>query len=454
MLDESIFKAYDIRGIYPSSLNEDLAYKLGLAYAKLLRQENPNKENLNIVVGYDMRLSSESLYESLTNGLIDMGVNVINIGLVSTPTFYFAVSYYNYDGGIQISASHNPKEYNGFKMTRAKALPISSETGIYWLRDQVKENIFELSDVKGKIIEKENVLQDHVNYALDYIDLSNLKPIHIVIDAANAMGAQFLDKFFKKLPCKITKMNFELDGTFPSHEADPMKDENIKDLKEMVLAKQADFGIATDGDGDRIFFIDNKGELISPALVRGLIAKILLRENPNSKVCYDVRPGKITYDLIVENDGIPIQTRVGHSLIKEKAISEDAIFAGESSGHFFLKMPHGYYEAPMIVTALLLDEFSKSNVSISDYITPYNRYFHTGELNFDVADKDAVIKKIKEYYKNETIETLDGVSIINKEWWFNIRPSNTESKLRLNLEAISDKIMNEKKLEVVNVIKS
>lgn len=300
---DKIFKAYDIRGIYPDELNDDFAYKLGLAYGKMLKNENASKSVLNIVVGYDMRLSSPALFDSLVKGLLDIGVNVINIGLTSTPTFYFAVAKYEYDGGIQISASHNPKEYNGFKMTRKRAIPISGETGILTLKELVKENKFDLAKEKGKLSEKENIIDEHVDYALNYFNYEITKPFKIVIDTANAMGGPLLDKMFQKTNCQVKKIFFELDGNFPNHEADPMKDENNQSLCQTVIEEKADLGIATDGDSDRVFFIDNKGKMISPALIRGLLSKILLQKYPNSKVCYDIRPGKITYDLIKENGG-------------------------------------------------------------------------------------------------------------------------------------------------------
>jgi len=453
MLNQEIFKAYDIRGVYNVDFDDEFAYKLGLAYAKLLKKEN-YKEDLTIVVARDMRVSSPYLKNFLIRGLIDSGVNVIDINLASTPTFYFAVANYGYDGGIMVSASHNPKEYNGFKMTRAKAGPISGDSGIYTLRDFILEDDFEISETKGKIELKKDCLVDQIKYELDFSDLSKIKKMKIVIDTANGMGSQYLQELFKHLPsCEVIEMNYELDGTFPAHEADPLKEENMKDLQAKVLEVGADLGISTDGDGDRIFFVDDTGKTINQSIIRGLLAKVFLQDKPGSKVCYDIRPGKITYDLIIENGGIPIVTRVGHSLIKEQALEENAYFAGESSGHFFLNMDIGCFEVPMIVTLKMLIEFSQVNMKVSEYIKQYQKYFHSGEINRIVDSKEKVFQVLKEKYSNAKISELDGVTVEYDNFWFNVRGSNTEPKIRLNLEAISKEIMEEKRDEVLKLIK-
>ena len=315
----SIFKAYDIRGVYPSELNEEIIYNIGRAYADILKEEL-KKDNIKMVVCRDMRLSSPQLSEKLIEGITDQGVDVVDIGLGSTPTFYFAVANYGYDGGMQVSASHNPKEYNGIKIVKARAYPVGYDTGIDEIEKRVKENKFEKAETKGNVEKKENVVDDHVEYALKFADIEKIKPFTVVADVANAMGAHYLEKLFEKLPCKLIKMNFKLDGTFPSHQANPYNDKNIVDIKKKVIEEKADLGIATDGDGDRIFFIDDRGELIEPGIVRGLLSKIFLKENPGATICYDIRPGKITYDMIVENGGKPVVTKVGHSLIKAQAI--------------------------------------------------------------------------------------------------------------------------------------
>jgi phosphomannomutase len=450
----SIFKAYDIRGIYPKEINEDIIYKIGRAYADILKEEL-RKEDIKIVVGRDMRLSSPQLTKKLIEGITEQGVDVVDIGLSSTPTFYFAVAYYGYDGGMQVSASHNPKQYNGVKIVKTKAYPVGYDTGINEIEKRVNENNFKQSDKKGNVERKEDVVDDEVNYSLKFADINKIKPFKVVADAANAMGAHYLEKLFEKLPCELIKMNFELDGTFPVHEADPYKEENIKDLKKKVVEEKADLGIATDGDGDRIFFVDDKGELAEPGIVRGLLSKIFLKEEPGATICYDIRPGKITEDMILEYKGKPSVTKVGHSLIKAQAIKENAIFAGESSGHFFVRMEHGLFEVPMIITLKLLEDISLENKKFSEILKPLKRYYHSGEINSEVDDKEGKMKELAEKYKDaKNISWLDGVTIEYDDFWFNVRPSNTESLLRLNLEAKSKEIMKQKKDEVLKIIRS
>lgn len=453
-VNPNIFKAYDIRGIYGQDFDEKMAYDLGLAYGQMRAQELNFKTNIKIVAGADMRLSSPLLLENLIAGLRDSGAEIIDIGLASTPTFYFSVAHYNYDGGILVSASHNPKEYNGFKLVRAKAAPISKETGIFTLRDMVLTGGLKKSEHVGSVTKQAGVLSAQVKHDLAYADLSKIKPFKIVIDPANSMGATYFDELFKYAPGEIIKMNWELDGTFPAHEADPFKEENIHSLGEKVLATGADLGIATDGDGDRIFFVDNAGRPVEPGITRAILCKIFLRENPGAKIAYDIRPGRITLDTIMENGGTPIVTRVGHSLIKEKALAEGAVFAGESSGHFFLNMgADGCYEVPLIVTLKILAELSQSHLTFADYIKPYQRYAHSGEINSRVADVDGKIKEIKEKYSNGEQNDLDGITIEYPDFWFNVRPSNTEPLLRLNLEAKTKELMEKKRDEILEIIK-
>jgi phosphomannomutase len=452
-INQKIFKAYDIRGVYGEDFDEDFAYRLGLAYVAMRKKET-DSEKLKIVIAKDMRLSSDSLHSALSKGLIAGGADVYDIGLNSTPTFYFAVAFYNYDGGIIVSASHNPAKYNGFKMVRDKALPIGEGTGMEDLKDLVLSNDLKEVDNKGKLETLNDVLETQIQYDLEYIKKERVKPFKVVVDAANSMGAPYCRELFKYIPAQLIELNFELDGTFPNHEADPLKEENLKQLEEKVVEEKADLGIATDGDGDRVFFIDEKGKSINQAVIRGLLAKIFLEDKPGAKIGYDVRPGKITEDLIIENGGVPVVTRVGHSLIKQQAINEGIYFAGESSGHFFLNMDIGCFEVPVIVILKLLSLFSESDQLISKQVDPYNTYFHSGEINSLVADKNSVLEAIKEKYSDSEINTIDGVSIKYEDYWFNVRASNTEDKIRLNLEARDKKTMEEKTQEVLDIIKS
>ena len=465
MVDKTIFKAYDIRGVYPSQLNEETAYRIGRAYTKFIKREyaqgvpaggNTEKEKLQIVIGADMRLSSPTLKEKLIKGVIDEGANVIDLGLVSTPTFYFAVAFYGYDGGILTTASHNPKEYNGFKMVRHNALPVSGNTGITEIRNMVVENNFAEVDesIKGEIILKQNVLQEQMKEELKYGNIEKIKPFKIVVDTANGMGALYIEELFKEIPCELVKLNFDLDGSFPAHEADPLKEENKEQLKQKVLEEKADLGITTDGDGDRVFFVDDKGQSIDQPIIRGLLAKIFLQETPNAKIGYDIRPGRVTRDMILENGGVPVLTRVGHSLIKEQSIKEGVLFAGESSGHFFLDVKIGFYEVPVIMILKLLEYFSNINVEISEYVKQYKKYYNSGEINFTVKNPAEIAEKLEEKYSTGTINKLDGLTIEYPEFWFNVRSSNTQPLLRLNLEAVNKEIMGKKRDEVSDFIMS
>ena len=452
-IDTSIFKAYDIRGIYPDQLHKGLAYRLGRAYAHLIQSENKGKD-LTIVVGRDMRLSSPELKQSLIRGLTDSNVNVVDIGLVSTPTFYFAVAFYGYDGGIQCSASHNPKQYNGFKIVRSKAVPVSGDTGMKDLAKLVKDNQFKPVSNKGTVTKKTGVVEDLVKDQTQKVDLKAIKPFKIAVDTANAMGVLDIEAMFKDLPCKLVKLNFKLDGTFPSHEADPFKDENLKVVQDAVKKQGCDLGISIDGDGDRYFFVDETGELIRQEILRGIMAKLALEEHPGATVCYDIRPGRITKDMIESVGGKSSVTRVGHSLIKEQMIKENAIFGGESSGHFFYKFDYGVFESPVVYTLKLLEFLSKQNKPASEVMKPYRKYHHSGEINSKVKSVPDKLEEIAKKYSDGEISRLDGVTVTYEDHWFNVRGSNTEPKIRLNLEAIDQKTMETKRDEVLNLIRS
>lgn len=451
-IDESVFKAYDLRGIYPEQIDGDFAYLLGRGYSAFLLGKKP--EAKCVVVGQDMRLSSPELSERLKQGILDSGLNVVEIGLSSTPTFYFAVAYYGYDGGIQVSASHNPKEYNGFKIVLEKSYPVGKNTGI----NEIKSIILKGEFIKKETVEKpaifkeDGVLEDLMNEQLANIELEKIKKFKIVIDASNAMGSVDMEAFFSRVPGEIIKLNFDLDGSFPVHQADPMQDENIELLRQEVIKNKADFGIAIDGDADRYFLVDENGEPLRQEVLRAIMAKIELQKNPGSVVCYDIRPGKITQDVIEEMKGDPIVTPVGHSLIKEIMIENDASFGGESSGHYFYKEHYGTFEMPVVLLSRFLLFLSLENKPFSEVMKPYKKYFHSGEINRKVKDTKTVIDKIKEKYKDGSISEIDGISIEYPDFWFNVRASNTEPLVRLNLESVSPEITEAKVKEVMKVI--
>ncbi|KUK79619.1 MAG: Phosphomannomutase [Microgenomates bacterium 39_7] len=451
-IDFSAFKAYDIRGLYPDQVNTDVAKLLGQAYVQLLQQENPDK-SLNIVVSRDMRPSSEELEQALVEGITSAGANVVQIGLNTTPTFYFAVAYYQHDGGIQITASHNPSEYNGFKLVRDRARPVGEGTGMEDIVQLIKENNFRQPKKTGKVVKLKSVMNDQIKFVSKLVNLDKIKPLKIVVDAGNSVGALDMKAIFKELPCELIPLYFELDGTFPNHDADPLKPENIEDLQKEVLKQKADLGIALDGDGDRMFFVDEKGEEVPQAILRGMMAQIELQNNPGATVCYDIRPGKVTRDMIDEAGGKPVITRVGHSLIKAKMEETGAIFGGESSGHYFYKFEFGTFDTPLVLLVKFLNHISQEDKPISAIVKPYKRYSHSGEINSMVDDKNKVIEKLAQEYADAEISRLDGITITYDDFWFNVRPSNTEPKLRLNLEAINDKIMAEKRDEVLAIIR-
>lgn len=452
-IDPSIFKAYDIRGTYPTQLDEETAYRVGRAFSQILQKENPGKQ-LDIVVSSDMRISSPQLKEKVVAGIIDSGFNVIDIDMTTTPAFYFGVAYYGYGGGIQVSASHNPKEYNGFKMVRAKAIPVSGDSGIEEIRDLCVKNEFSATTKKGTITTLSGVVEKMVEVERAKTDWKSIKPFKIVIDTANGMGSLDIDAMFKDLPCKLIKLNFTPDGTFPVHAPDPLVDENLKQLKEEIIKQKADFGISPDGDADRYFFVDEKGNTLRQEILRGIMAQISLKEHPGATVCYDIRPGKITKDMIEEAGGKASVTRVGHSLIKEQMIEENAVFGGESSGHYFYQFPFGTFEAPVSLVMRFLIFLTQQNKPFSQIITPLQRYYHSGEINSKVPDPQGKIKAIIEKYKDAQQSTLDGITIEYPDYWFNVRASNTEPVLRLNLEAKARELMEQKRDEVLALIRS
>lgn len=453
-LDPRIFKAYDIRGIYPEQLDEEGAKHVALGFATWLKRQRSKQKNLTVVVGRDMRTSSPSLHKHVIAGLVESGVQVMDIGLASTPTLYFAVAYHGYDGGIQVSASHNPKEYNGLKLVRERAVAIGRETGMNDLQDQILHGDFAPSFSPGRITKVASITELVFREQTKYLKISSMKPFTVVADAANAMGAVDIETMFQFLPGTLIPLNFQLDGSFPSHQPDPLDPENLQVLQEAVIKHKADIGIAPDGDGDRYFFIDDHGQVVRQEILRGIMAQVALQEHPGAKVCYDIRPGRITQDMIEAVGGRAVVTPVGHSLIKAVMVKENAIFGGESSGHYFYQFPYGTFEAPMVLVVRFLLWLSQQDKPLSAAIKPYQKYFHSGEINSSVSNPQAVLQKMKAQYSDAKISQLDGITVEYPEWWFNVRASNTEPLVRLNLEAKTQMLMREKQAEVLTLIRS
>lgn len=452
-LDPTIFKAYDIRGIYPDQIDEDAAEDIARGFATLIQHERADQE-LTIAVGRDMRLSSPTLHQRVIQGLLASGVNVVDVGLVSSPTFYFAVASHGYAGGMQISASHNPKDYNGLKMVRAAGVAISRDTGMADLKELVLGKKFIVPTRPGKLSNLTKVTEAAVREQTMEINLKRIKPLKIVVDAANAMGAVDIEAMFQGLPCTLIKLNFKLDGTFPVHQPDPLDPKNLEILQQAVQAHQADLGIAPDGDGDRVFFVDEQGHVIRQEILRGIMAQIELQEHPGATVCYDIRPGRITRDMIEAAGGKAVVTPVGHSLIKTVMIKSNAIFGGESSGHYFYRFPYGTFESPIVLIMKFLVWLSDQDQPVSAAIKPYQKYFHSGEINSKVVDVSEVLKRIQTQYADGQQNLLDGVTVEYDDWWFNVRGSNTEPLIRLNLEASTSALMRQKRDEVLGIIQA
>lgn len=447
-LKSEIFHAYDVRGIYPDEINEEAAYKIAQAYLKVFQPKGA------IVLGKDVRLSSPSLWIKAAKGITNAGYDVIDIGTISTDMLYFAVAKYDYGGGITISASHNPKEYNGMKFVREKAIAISADTGIMDIRDQALKNEEIIEPEKGEIIEKD-ILADYVKHCLSFIDPSVIKPIKIVADANFGMAGVVLKKMMAGLPVEIIELNFEPDGSFPKGRPDPMIPARREEVEELVRKEKADLGVAWDGDADRFFVFDENGKFINGYYLVAILAKYYLTKNKGAKIIGDVRLQWAIRDLAQELGGQYLVNKPGHSFIKDRMRKEDVIFAGENSGHFYFK-DNFYADNGMIPFLIILEILSRSGKPMSEIADEYRqKYFISGEINKEVKDKDKdkVLKLVEKQYKDGKIEKIDGVSVEFADWRFNLRKSNTEPVIRLNIEAKTQELVDKKVKELLELIK-
>lgn len=450
----SIFRAYDIRGIYPAEIDDDAVYAIGKGYATLLSRENPGKK-LTVAVGRDMRTSSPALQRRLIEGLLECGIDVHDMGLVSTPTFYFGVAFFNYDGGLQISASHSPKEWNGVKLTRARAASLSKESGIADIASLVTEARFVKADAPGILGSRNGVLDALVDEFLKLVPASRIKPFTVIADVANAMGGVDIEALFRKLECRLIPMNFDLDGTFPAHEADPQRPENIKDLQDRMRREKVDLGIATDGDGDRIFFLDETGQVVPSEIMAALLAEIELELHPGGAIVTDANPARTVEDIARRFGGRRVRSKVGHSYMKQVITRESAIFGGEAAGHYFYPLPYGAFETPVLLILKLLARMSEKNLPLSELVKPFRTYAHSGEINVRVGSREEVaasIQKVKEAYADGEQDFLDGISVTYPDYWFIVRGSNTEPMLRLNVEAKTEERVREETERLRRVI--
>ncbi len=455
-IDPTIFKAYDIRGIYPSQLNEEGIYKITKGIFTFIIKKLGQNKPPRIVLSYDGRLSTPSLVREVKKALIEAGAEIIEIGLSTTPTFYFALYYYGYDAGIQVSASHNPKEYNGVKFTintPEGLIKVGKNTGMEEVKEIILTENFTSLGTSGVIKTKEGVLEDHVEDAFQFLENPRIGKMKAVADSANAVGSLYLEALFNKLPCELIKMNFEIDGNFPAHQPDPLQFDTLVSLQKRVREEKADLGIAPDGDGDRVFFIDEKGVVIPASLVTALMTQEILKKYPGRKIVYDVRDTFNVENAIRKNGGVPILTCVGHAIITETMKKEKAIFAGENSGHYFFE-ENGYGENPLPIILTVLSVITREEKPISKILEPLKVSFESGEINFKTDRGEVIKQKVLEKYKDGKVSLLDGVSVDYPEWRFNLRISNTEPLLRLNVESLNRKLMEEKREELFKLIKN
>jgi phosphomannomutase len=441
-----IFKSYDIRGIYPDELNEPIAERIGRAFVDYLSAKT-------VAVGRDMRTSSQALFEAFARGATRQGADVIDLGLTSTDELYFSVGHFGYPAGAMITASHNPKEYNGFKLCREQAIALSADTGVFAIRDLVLRNAFSNASSPGRIIAKDP-LPAFVEHCLSFIDVSRLKALRMVIDAGNGMAGLIVPAVFSRLPIEVIPLYFDLDGNFPNHPASPIEPENMADLQAAVRAHGADLGAAFDGDADRVFITDERGELVGGDMVTALVAKMLLRKHPGATILYNLICSRSVPELIAAAGGHAVRTRVGHSIIKSVMREENAIFGGEHSGHFYFR-DHFYADSGLIALLVVLEFACLAGKRVSELLAPLDRRYRSGELNSRVADIGAKLREIEQHYRNaDSIDHLDGVTISFADWWCNIRPSNTEPLLRLNVEADNPQLLAKKRDEVLSLIRS
>lgn len=445
-IDPAIFKAYDIRGIYGQDLTDEIAYRIGRAAAQYLNVSE-------IAVGRDMRLSSPQLAAALIRGITDQGVNAVDLGMTTTDELYFAVGKFNFSAGVMITASHNPGKYNGMKFCRAQAFPISLESGLADIRDLAISGNYAVPARKGQVIQKD-VLDDFVQHALSFIDVSKIKPLKVVIDAGNGMAGLIMPRVFSHLPCELVPLYFDLDGSFPNHQASPIEPENMEDLQKKVREVGADLGAAFDGDADRMFPVDEKGNIVDGSMVTAIVSNSLLHKHPGSTILYNLIVSKSVPELVSSLGGTAVRTRVGHSYIKAEMRKLNAIYGGEHSGHFYFR-DNWFADSGLIAFLITLELVSIEGKPLSELLKPLDKGVRSGEINSVVNDVQGKLKALEEKFGKdaESVDHLDGITVDYGDWWFNVRPSNTEPLLRLNVEANNRELMKQKRDEVLAVIR-
>jgi phosphomannomutase len=448
VLDPKVFKAYDVRGLYPSELDEDGAYAIGRAYVEEF-------EPRRIAVGRDVRLSSPSMTRALVEGATDAGADVLDLGLVGTEMLYFAVGELELEGGVEVTASHNPKDYTGMKIVRRGALPVGGDSGLLQIRDRAMAIRDRSRGQTPGHVQEYDIWPGYVERVLSFVDLGAIDPLEVVIDAANGMAGVMLPPVLERLPIEAVRFFFEPDGTFPNHEPNPLLPENREFIMRKTVDEHADLGVAFDGDADRCFFVDDTGEFVPGDFATALLAESILEKEPGAKIIYDVRASWAVPDTIERAGGIPIVNRVGHAFIKHRMRQESAVFAGEVSGHYYFR-DFSQADSGVIPFLLMLELIAKKGRKLSEILGPFReRYFLTGELNTPVEDVAVKLQELKERFGPcGRVSHLDGLSVEGDDWHMNVRPSNTEPLLRLNLEARSPETMERKRDEVLAVIRA
>jgi len=446
-VDPSIFKAYDVRGVYGENLNEEVAYRIGRAVAQYLNVSD-------IAVGRDMRLSSPQIAAALIRGITDQGANAVDLGLTPTDGLYFAVGKFNYPAGIMITASHNPGKYNGMKFCRAEAFPISLDTGLAEIRDLAISGNFIEPQRKGEV-KKREIIDDFVNHALSFIDVKKIQPLKVVIDAGNGMAGLVMPRVFKYLPCELIPLYFELDGSFPNHPASPIEPENMMDVQRKVRETGADVGAAFDGDADRMFPVDEHGNLVDGSQVTAVVANSLLHKYPGATILHNLIVSKSVPELVTKLGGKAVRTRVGHSFVKADMRRVNGIFGGEHSGHFYFR-DNWYADSGLIALLIMLELISVEGKPLSEIIKPLDTWVRSGEINSTVADANAKLQALKAQFGKgaQSIDNLDGLTADYGNWWFNVRASNTEPLLRLNVEAKDQALLERKRDELLAFIRA
>jgi len=446
-IEPSIFKAYDVRGLAPGQLDGEVARRIGRAFVDYLGAKR-------IAVGRDMRGSSPELAASFIQGASSEGCSVVDIGVVGTDMLYYAVASADLDGGAMITASHNPKEWNGVKMVRKGALALSGDAGIKEIREALMAGRFADEGPPRGVVSSRPILEDYARHCLSFIDRAKVPPIRVVMDAGNGMGGVGATAIFGQLEVDAVKLYFEPDGAFPNHSPDPLIEANRQEIMRRVVEEKAELGIAWDGDADRCFFVDDSGQFVPGDFVTALLGEAFCRKQPGSTIIYDVRASRAVRDRVEAVGGRALMHRVGHAFIKKRMRDENAVFGGEVSGHFYFR-ENWYADNGMIPALLVLEMLGSQGRRLSEILKPLRERYHiSGEINSRVSDVEAALARITERYKDARITTLDGVSVDYDDWHFNVRPSNTEPLLRLNLEAYDQQAMERRRDEVLQLIRS